>query len=206
MKKSAKMKVMRIHYPGTYLWFKGFVDGRILHTGGIDPQTNTVYSPFITGQLELFQGACATCRGNAERKLKKEWDEADSLLIDLEGSTGMIESGNKAPFIGEGNEEDRDGIALLRAREQRKEHRNKKLKRLSEIANTIRSEYDGAISLMESTDAALMNAFATYGHGLLLKPVYSYNLPNADYNVSIEEFFKSHRTTWNGIMTLLKEV
>ena len=40
--------------PRIFLWILGFIHGKVLHTGGLDPETGTITSGYITGQSDVF--------------------------------------------------------------------------------------------------------------------------------------------------------
>lgn len=169
------LPVKGIRIPRIFLWGRGFIHGKIIHSGGLNPETGTISSGYITGQIKRFNSACIVrCESTAE-KLKKEWADADQLLIELSKASPETES-----------------LTVL------------KMKRLSDLANIIRSELNQTQDQIEATAEMLLSTFACYGHGLLMKPVYDHNLPNISCE-HVEKILKNHEVTWNAITSVLKE-
>lgn len=206
-KTKTSLPMKGLHTPRFFLWCRGFLHGKIIHTGGLDPETNTISSGYITGQVKRFHNACITRREQAEAKLAKEWAEADQLLIDLAAiSVALAGSSDHQKFANESSAQARAREKAAEKRASREAERLEILKRLSEISNTIRAELDLAHDQMEATAEALLSGFAAYGHGLLLEPIFQYNLPSAAYEGCAEQILKSHEDTWNTMVSILKEV
>lgn len=165
-----------LHPPRILLWFRGFIHGKVIHTGGLDVETNTISSGYITGQIKRFRNACIDCCENTEEKLKKEWQEADCLLIDLSNIASVLsDDSNYHKFSGESNAE-------LRANEKKdtllasyKAQHLAKIKSLADIANTIQTEICQSQNKIVATAELLLSTFSCYGHGLIMKPVRLYN-------------------------------
>lgn len=196
-----------LHTPRFFLWCRGFLHGKIIHTGGLNPETNTISSGYITGQIKHFRNACITRREQAETKLTKEWAEADQLLIDLTAiSVALADSSNYQKFANESSAQVRAREKAAETRASREAERLAVLKRLSEISNAIRAEIGLAHDQMAATAEALLSGFAAYGHGLILQPVFQHNLPTITYEGCAEQILKSHEDTWNTMASILKEV
>ena len=45
-----------INSPRFFIWFRGFWHGKVIHTGGLDPETNTIASGYVTGQIINVDG------------------------------------------------------------------------------------------------------------------------------------------------------
>lgn len=194
--------------PRIFLWILGLIHGKILHTGGLDPETGTITSGYITGQIKRFRNACVTRGERTEEKLAKEWAEADCLLIDLvniadslKHTSNCQESANESTSA---QARTREKAASVRA--TREAERLAILKRLADISNTIRTELDKAQNQMEATAEMLLSTLSCYGHGLLMQPVYTRTLPIVPYEDCAAQIIKSHEATWNAIVTILKEV
>lgn len=71
-----------LHTPLFFIWTKGFIHGKIIRTGGLDPETDTICSGYITGQIKRFRNACVVRREQAEGSLAEVWNKADRLLVD----------------------------------------------------------------------------------------------------------------------------
>lgn len=206
-KKKTVLPMKGLRTPRIFLWILGLIHGKILHTGGLDPETGTITSGYITGQIKRFRNACVSRRERTEEKLAKEWADADCLLIDLGTITDSLkhtsncqESANESTSA---QARAREKAASVRA--SREAERLAILKRLADISNTIRSELDQAHDQMEATAEMLLSTFSCYGHGLLMKPVFAHDLPTVIYEDCVEQIPKSHEATWNAIVTILKE-
>lgn len=169
-----------------FLWCRGFLHGKLLHSGGLDPESNVITSGYITGQLNRFQSACILRMQAIEKKNAPAWMEADNLLIEYT-ALGAPPGSSKAEQRGAEKASARK-MAILR--------------RLSDIRNTVTTEHDLAIQECEATAKVLLQNFARYGHGLLLKPVLPANLPVLQYG--IEQVSKEHMTC-TAIDQLIKE-
>ena len=199
------MHVRGLKKPRFLLWLLGFLH-KLLHTGGIDSKTNKVRSSYITGQSERFRSACASCRGEIEQKLKGKWDEADKLLIDIDEISDEL----KGCCLIEQTDESKEAYRAREASEKRirtlEQKRSLKHKQLSEIANTMRDEYDWAMNLMDSTYSDLLSSFAAYGHGLLFRSVLPESFEDIEYRMTIGEFYQSYESTWKEMVSVLEEV
>ena len=196
MSKTATVLPMKgLHTPRFLIWCKGFTHGK-LRTGGLDPETNTLSSGYITGQTKRFRNACIVRREEADAKLTKAWTEADQLLIDYSTlSASLADSG--------GQTRARERAAGKRA--SRKADRQTILKNMAGLVNTIRGEYDTAHDQMEATAESLLSVYATYGHGLLMKPIYQNVLPDLVYEDSVQQILSAHANTWNALVTIVEE-
>lgn len=198
------LTVKGLRTPPLFLWVRGGIHGKLLHTGGLDPQTNVITSGFVVGQLARFQSACALRVQQAEMTLKPKWSEADRILLELSAVSAQLTDGSRpAP-------ETMDGSAA-RARERaagRKasltEQHLKMHKRLVEISNDIRSEISLATEQAASTAELLRSSFSAYGHGLLSRPVLNQNLPGIPQEDMAEKILRDHQSTWNTMQTELE--
>lgn len=195
-----------IRTPRFFVWCKGFLDGKITHTGGIDPETNIITSGYVTGQIKHFRHACITRRETAEAKLAELWCKADELMIDYATVTSALEkAGRSQSSAVESNAQIRANERAAAKRASNKAERKVILKNLAKLANDIRAEYDSAHDQMEATAELLASVFACYGHGLLMKPVYTHNLPTITYEDCVKQIIVNHEETWNAIISILKE-
>ena len=106
----------------------------------------------------------------------------------------------------ESNAQVRSKEKAAKRRASFEEKRQAILKSLATIANDIRAEYDSAYDQMEATSELLASVLACYGHGLLMKPVYSNNLPAITYEDCAKQIIVNHEDTWNAIGSILKGV
>lgn len=205
MSKTATVLPMKgLHTPRFLIWCKGFLHGKILHTGGLDPETNTLSSGYIISQTKRFRHACVLRREEAETKLTKAWTEADQLLIEYSTlSAALADSG--------GQNARSETSAQARARERaagkrasRKADRQTILKNMAGLVNVIRGEYDTAHDQMEATAESLLSVYACYGHGLLMKPIYQNVLPELLYEDCADQILTAHESTWNALVTIVQ--
>ena len=196
-----------IRTPCFFIWFRGFWHGKVIHTGGLDPKTNTIASGYVTGQIKRFRNACVKRREKAEEKLSRVWSMADELLIDYAAiTTALAASGKSQDFHSESNAQARSNERAAEKRASRESERQRILKKLSQLANDIRAEYGSAHDQMEATAEVLSSTFACYGHGLLMKPIYDYNLPGITYEDCAQQILNNHKETWDAVISILKEV
>lgn len=205
VKTSLRMK--GLHCPRFLIWFCGFLHGKVIHTGGLDPETNTISSGYVTGQIKRFRNACVIRRERAEEKLAEAWNAADELLIDFATVSSALAEFPKGPNShSESTVQARANEKAAVRRASHEAERQAILKKLAHIINEIRSEVSSAHDQMEATAEILLSTFSCYGHGLLMKPVYSHNLPPIVYEDCAEKILTSHEDTWNTIISILKEV
>lgn len=165
--------------PRIFLWILGFIHGKVIHTGGLDPETGAITSGYITGQVKRFRNVCVTRCERAEEKLSREWADADRLLIDLVNITGSLKhtSNCQEPANESTSAQARTQEKAASIRASREADRLAILRRLVDILNTILSELDQAQNQMEATAEMLLSTLSCYGHGLLMQPMYIRNLP-----------------------------
>lgn len=201
------LPVKGIYTPRFFIWGRGFLHGKVLHTGGLDPDTNIISSGYVTGQTKRFRNACIIRREQAKTTLSGVWAEADQLLIDFVAVSSALDS------IGKSQDSHSESNAQVRANERAagkrasyEAERQEILKKLANITNNIRAEVDTAHDQMEATAEILLSTLSCYGHGLLMKPVYQHNLPIIVFEDCAQKILASHEGTWNAINSILKEV
>ncbi len=201
------LPVKGVRTPRFFIWLRGFWHGKVIHTGGLDPETKTIASGYVTGLIKRFRNACVARREKAEEKLIGVWSKADELLIDYASVTVALAEFGKCQYS------DCDSNAQARANERaagkhasRENERQNILKALAQLANDIRAEYGSAYDQMEATAEMLSSTFACYGHGLLMRPIFEYNLPAITYEDCAQQILKNHEDTWNTVISVLKEV
>ena len=200
MSKTATVLPMKgLHTPRFLIWCKGFTHGK-LRTGGLDPETNTLSSGYITGQTKRFRNACIVRREEADAKLTKAWTEADQLLIEYSTLSAALADSD-------GQNARSETSAQARARERaagKRANRQTILKNMAGLVNTIRGEYDTAHDQMEATAESLLSVYACYGHGLLMKPIYQNVLPELPYEDCADQILTAHESTWNALVTIVQ--
>lgn len=199
VKNQSVLHMRGLHTPNLFIWFHGLWHGKIIHSGGLDPETNCIASAYVTAQIKNFRNACILRCEKAESKLNNSWHQADDLLIDYSSTTTALQntSGNAGADAG------KQSVRKIAAYESERENI---LKKLAEIKNDIQAEYNIAYAQMGATAECLASKLACYGHGLLLKPVYNHNLPAIAYEDCAKQIINRHEDTWNAIVSIVKEV
>ncbi len=190
---------------GGGLFVKGFVHGKIIHSGEIEPETQIVRSPYITGQEKRYMAACMERREKAERVLEKEWKKADKLLIEMSAISLRLTSDIEKRKIYETKGWEREKEKVVESQVKCETRKMEVLEELSEIFNTICNEINESNDQAAATAELLLANISWYAHGLLLKPVSAHNLPAITYEDYASQILKRHEITWNAIKLLLKK-
>lgn len=205
-KKKIILPVKGINSPRLCVWFRGFWHGKVIHTGGLDPETNTIASGYVTGQIKRFRNACVTRREEAEKKLGKIWSTADELLLDYVSVTAMLTESEKSQnSYSKSNAQARSNERAAAKRASYEDERQSILKNLAQLVNDVRAEYGSAYDQMEATAEMLSSNFACYAHGMLMKPIYDNNLPNIVYEDCAQQILNNHENTWEAISSILEK-
>jgi hypothetical protein len=175
--------------------------------GCLDPKSNIIISSYVTTQTKRFCNACITRREKAEKKLSKVWSNADELLIDYAVVISTLAASKRQNSHSDSNAEKRSNERADKKRAYCEGERQRILKSMAKIVNEIRAEYEAAYNQMEGTAQILSSLLACYGQGLLMKPVYTHNLPVIDYYEDYaKKILTNHEGTWKAIISILKEV
>lgn len=199
VKNQSVLHMKGIHTPEIFIWFHGLWHGKVIHSGGLDPETNCIASAYVTAQIKNFRNACILRCEKAESKLNNSWHQADDLLIDYSSVTTVLQNTSDNAGV----TADKQSVRKIAAYESERENI---LKKLAEIKNDIQAEFNIAHAQMEATAECLASKLACYGHGLLLKPVYNHNLPAIAYEDCTKQIINRHEDTWNAIVSIVKEV
>ena len=206
MKKNRSTLYVRgLRTPRILVWFLGLLHGKILHSGGLDPDNEKIGSAYISGQIKRFRKACDCRLDRARKRLLNDWGTAEKLLIDygdvshaiaeLDGKRSVPATAAEARAA-EANELQR-GVLNGRLTSIRKS--------LAEIANNVRSEMDNVRDQMDATSDLMLSVFASYGHGLLLKPVYSRYFPDITLRDTDGDILQGRENTWNTMISILEK-
>lgn len=57
-KNQSVLHMKGIHTPEIFIWFHGLWHGKIIHSGGLDPETNCIASAYVTAQIKNFRNVC----------------------------------------------------------------------------------------------------------------------------------------------------
>lgn len=202
-KNRSTLYVRGLHTPRILVWFLGLLHGKILHTGGLDPDNEKISSAYISGQIKRFHKACDCRLDRARKRLFNDWGTAEKLLIDYGNVyNAIVELDGKKSIPATAAE-----ARTAEVGEQKRGALNDRLtsirKSLASIANTIRSEMDNVRDQMDATSDLMLSVFASYGHGLLLKPVYSRYLPDVTLRDTDNDILQGRENTWSTMISML---
>lgn len=204
MKNTITLKVRGLHTPRILIWIFGFIHGKILRTGGLDPETGIISSAYVCGQINRFCKACVDRRDRAKEKLKKEWDAADDALHDYKAvSDALADIKAKTPSYENSSAEARANEVAVKRRVDCEKELLTLRKRLSGISNAICAEIGNAHDQIEATSHLLLSAFACYGHGMIMRPLFPNNLPAVPLGDPRSEILNGREHTWNAIRSIL---
>lgn len=205
--KTLRMRGLRV--PRILVWLLGLFHGKILHTGGLDPETQKISSAYVSGQVKRFSAACVNRREAARARLEQEWIAVDEAIQDFKS----ISSSLATPREDKTNDKcsSAEARAIDAAHQTRSVHKAQLLaieKRLTNTINAVCAEIHSVNDQMEATADLLQSIFACYGHGMLMKPVHPRNLPEVSFTDCREQILKDHEVTWDTIKSILnnKEV
>ena len=205
-KSTSALRVRGLRTPRILIWFRGLLHGKILHSGGLDPETGVIASGYVAGQTKRFIGACVARRDLAERRLADCWAGADRTLLELPGVKAALAAIEVPPKVpGESGSQARAREKAEAQRASVEEKRLTLMKSLSDFYNTILKEYNEAADQMETTASRLLSCFSAYGHGLTLQPVFDGTLPDVPPGSCADCILNDHRQTWTKLITALKE-
>lgn len=185
------------------LWLHGFWDGKITHTGCLDSETKVIVSAYVTSQIKNFYGVCVNRCEEAEKKLSKTWCDAEQLLVDYANITSEITKANKKESNqNENNTQIRQNERASKRRYLYEEELKAIIKKIKKLESDIREEYNLVNAQAEATVEFLYSAFACYANGLLMKPIYEYNLPYINYEAYMNKVLDNHKDTWNLMISI----
>lgn len=192
--------------PRWILWIHGWFHGHVLKSGGLDPETNIIASCYITGKCSLFHRACIARIEALESNLQKKWADADGLLVDYKELNSVLKTELPSFASVSDSIRARENERNAKIRASQAADRQAVLKKLMEIASNLRSEEHLAIDQMESTAAKLKSAFAAYGHGLLMKPIYASNLPQVTCVEYLDAYHRGHEAAIMALDMIASEI
>lgn len=204
MTKVKTLHVRGLHTPRFLVWLLGFYHGRILHTGGLDPENETIASAYIAGQTKRFCKACDIRRAVIRKNLDDDWKTASSLLIEFDELSSKISEIDFVHPLGENHAKTREDAARTKLVKSYETRRTVIRKELSEICNKIHAETSLAQDQIAATAELLLSVFACYGHGLLKQPVYSHNLPCLPSENALYEVIGGRERIWENMNLLLE--
>ena len=201
--KTSKIKGMSV--PSIIIWTQGLVQGRILKTAAVDPETGYICSSYVTGKCKLFNEFSSNRVKQLEQELKAVRVEAFDLMAQEAQIRKKLEEDVVSDVPSSINEKRNAGRCASRRSSYFKRH-EEIVKRLGEIDNKIRSCELSAKAELNATASALQNIFAIYAHGMLFRPVQNSFIPPVEYKDCFDLYQKSHKDEDQQIRFILKEV
>ena len=200
------LRVPGLATPHWILWIHGWFQGHVLKSGGLDPETERISSSYITGMCRLFRKACAVRMEALEKELQNDWRKADELLVEYKNLSEKLGCRLSEPMSGTDSARARAMEEQEKVRTGVRSRREEVVRELVTVTGRIESTEYLAWEQMEAAAEKLRSAFAAYGHGLILEPVYAYNLPELVYKEYFEEYRKSHMPTTHALDKIVSEV
>lgn len=200
-----KLKLKGLRVPGLLLWILGFIHSHILRTVLVDEESGKVSSGYIEGKLRLFKELTARSVKQLEEELHELRLEASKLMAE---DSFLRERTKKIDIIQEPrtvNDYRKMKKQLAEQQEINKRH-HEILTRLTQIDAALAS---GEIKLSEELQAvsgALQNKFAAYIHGVLMKPVAAYNIPEVTCEGYLDDYKRMHKKEDESMKQILEEV
>jgi hypothetical protein len=202
-RKELKLKGLRV--PRIFIWILGVIHGKLLKTATIDPNTNYVSSSYITGKIKLFSELTAKYINRLEYELKAVRTEASELMVEEAILSKEIEElpELEVPIT---IQQKRDFKRITTQKEGMQKRHQEILNRLVEIDAKVKSREMCVKEALEATAKNLQSCFSTYGHGVMLQPIFTENIPPVDYETSFETYLKTYEKENCQMEYVLKEV
>lgn len=203
--KQKTLKIKGMSIPRIFTWLQGFFHGRIIKTAGIDEETGQVCSGYVAGKCKLFNELASLRVKQLEHELKAVRIEAFDLMAQEAQIRKNLEEdiANDTPLT---INEKRDANRCVSRRTSYMKRHEEIIQRLGEIDNKIRSCELNAKEELDACASALQSRFATYAHGMLLKPVQSRIIPTVEYRYCFDIYREAHEIEDQQIRYILKEV
>ena len=202
-KKILKMKGIGV--PRIFIWILGLLHGRIFKTAALDSETGYICSSYITGKCKLFHGLSASRVKLLEQELKAVRSEAFQLMT----QEAQIRKSLDKDVVGDAPDsinEKRNAARCAARRASYIQCHEENIRRLGQIDSKIRSCELNAREELDVTASELQSLFATYAHGMLLRPVQSRCIPPVEYNHCFDLYQESHKSEDQQLHCILKEV
>lgn len=214
--KNKKVKMKGLATPTVVVFLHGFFDGRF-RTAGIDQDSGLLNSAYTNGKIDLFYKYCNERVDRLETDIASVCAEAETLLIELKSmpstckrnETDWVES-VKTPKVSldfaqeaqnaqaarfAAREVAKANVAIEQAKEKRSQIEKRKtdiLQCLVQIRNCISNKETNCRNELSATSFALKERMCVYGHGVLLKPILSRNIPQLEYEWAFELYNNNH--------------
>lgn len=190
------LPVKGINTPKLILWIMGYIDGKIMKTGGLD-EKQVITSGYVSGQTKRYNSAVLTRIKELEQSLAPVWSKADTLLVEWDSISAEYDSSLL----------DNDPKSGPQARKLKKLKLAKKniLMELAHVESQILCNGNSAQKEIQATKEALIAGFSSYGSGLLCHPLRDSNLPIIKTETALDQILSQHSKSWDSIQLLIDE-
>ncbi|MDO4324660.1 MAG: hypothetical protein Q4E24_01280 [bacterium] len=213
--KNKKVKMKSLGTPTVMVFMHGFVDGRC-KSAGISQDSGLLNSSYVNGKIELFHKYCSERVDCLETDIAAICTEAQTLLMELESMPAILEENEvpeaenvkfpkKLPISieeaqvvrAEAREAAKANEAAKQAKANRSQMQKRKtdiLQRLVQIRDRIANKETNCRNELSAAVFSLKERFCVYGHGVLLRPVFNYNIPQIEleYEWAFELYNRNH--------------
>lgn len=211
--KNKKVKMKGVATPTVVVFLHGFFDGRF-RTAGIDQDSGFLNSAYTNGKTDLFYKYCNERVDRLETDIATVCTEAETLLVELKSmsstckrnETDWVES-VKTPKVSPdfaqdaqaarsaAREVEKANAAIEQVKEKKSQIEKRKidiLQRLVQIRDHISNKETNCHNELSATSFALKERMCVYGHGVLLKPILSRNIPQFEYEWAFKLYNNNH--------------
>lgn len=191
--KKHECSVKGLRTPRILIWLLGLLHGKILRTGTIDPDTNLLCGSYITSKTMLYKEYCHKRVGMLEAELKGLYIKVSSLLLSYETLQNRLSVLNSKTSSPESNQEKRLAQQVAYDHSNAAKQKNDVVMQMAEIYEVIRSKEISCTEELAGTAEALHSRFATYAHGMLLRPVLQKTIPRLEHEGCLTAYQLLHR-------------
>lgn len=207
--KNKKVKMKGVATPTIVVFLHGFIDGRF-RTAGIDQDSGLLNYAYTNGKTALFCKYCNERVDWLETDIASVCTEAETLLMELKSMPSICErnetywvEGVKTPKVPldfaqdaqAAREVEKANAAIEQAKEKKSQIEKRKtdiLQRLVQIRDYISNKETNCHNELSGTSFALKERMCVYGHGVLLKPILSRNIPQLEYEWAFKLYNNNH--------------
>lgn len=206
MKKRKAFSIKGLQTPRILIWLLGLLHGKIMRAGTIDPDSNLLCGSYITSKSKLYKEYCHKRIGALEEELKGLRTEASCLMFENETLQGQLSTLVVDTAPAESNQQKRIAARTATVRSSALARKDAVLLRLSEIGEEIRSKEMACREELAATAEALQSRFSTYGHGMLLRPVFQKAIPPLEYEGCLRPYQQLHEETDTRLANMIRRL
>lgn len=195
MKEKKVLSIKGLRTPRILIWLLGLLHGKILRAGTIDPDSNLLCGSYITSKSKLYQEYCYKRIGMLEEELKGLRIESSCLMFEDDTLQAQLSALVVDTAPAESNQQKRIAARTSAIRSSALARKDAVLRRLSEISEEIRSKEMACSEELAATAEALQSRFSTYGHGMMLRPVFQKVIPPLEYEKCLRSYQQLHEET-----------